>query len=197
MDGFLTPNVADVRNPLVVMLHNGCVSATDGGLTPEGESEKFVVNLLEEEPSMPNAARMLEILAENPVAQARFFIISMRLFLEHVLGVMPFDEQLQANGSRASALRGSWGILRWLLPRHSAVARSDRRTSEARLPPAYRVAPHLPSLASPCLAGRNRRSQAFVADVAGEDRTGGGKHHVVLRGHGSLTFRTSSFCCGH
>ena len=49
---------------------------------------------------MPSAGRMLEILAENPVAQAKFFILSMRLFMEHVLGVMPFDEQLRANGSR-------------------------------------------------------------------------------------------------
>lgn len=53
---------------------------------------------------MPSAGRMLEILAENPVAQAKFFIISMRLFLEHVLGIMPFDEQLRANGTRASVV---------------------------------------------------------------------------------------------
>ena len=53
---------------------------------------------------MPSARRMLEILAENPVAQAKFFIISMRLFLEHVLGIMPFDEQLRANGTRASVV---------------------------------------------------------------------------------------------
>ena len=104
MDGFLTPNVADTRNPLVVVLHNGCVAADAGGLTPEGKSEKFTVNLLSEEPDMPSAGRMLEILAENPVAQAKFFILSMRLFLEHVLGVMPFDAQLRANGTRAGVI---------------------------------------------------------------------------------------------
>lgn len=64
VDGFLTPNVADARNPLVVVLHNGCVAASAGGLTPEGKSEKFTVNLLSEEPDMPSAGRMLEILAE-------------------------------------------------------------------------------------------------------------------------------------
>ena len=85
----------------MVVLHNGCVAARDGGLTPEGKSEKYTVNLLSEEPDMPSAARMLEILAENPAAQAKFFIISMRLFLEHVLGIMPFDGQLRANGTRA------------------------------------------------------------------------------------------------
>lgn len=96
--------MADVRNPLVITLHNGCVTAANGGLTPDGASEKFVLNLLDEEPAMPSASRMLEILAENPVAQAKFFIISMRLFLEHVLGIMPFDEQLRANGTRASVV---------------------------------------------------------------------------------------------
>ena len=59
---------------------------------------------VEEEPIIPSASRMVEILAENPVAQAKFFIISMRLFLEHVLGVMPFDEQLRDNGSRAGVI---------------------------------------------------------------------------------------------
>ena len=104
MDGFLTPDVADTRNPLVVMLHSGCIASESGGLTPDGNRERYVVNLLEEEPAMPSAQRMLEILAENPVAQAKFFIISMRLFLEHILGVMPFDEQLRANGSRAGVV---------------------------------------------------------------------------------------------
>ena len=84
--GFLTPNVADTRNPLVVVLHQGCVRQPEGGFTKEGRTEKFELSLLDEAPSMPSAARMLEMLAENPVAQSRFFILSMRLFLEHVWG---------------------------------------------------------------------------------------------------------------
>ena len=104
VDGFLTPNVADTRNPLAVVLHYGCVAATAGGLTADGKSEKFTVNLLSEDPEMPSAGRMLEILAENPVAQAKFFILSMRIFLEHVLGIMPFDAQLRANGTRAGVI---------------------------------------------------------------------------------------------
>ena len=98
--GFLTPNVADTRNPLVVVLHAGCVAHPDGGFTKEGETEKFQVSLLDENPSMPTASRMLEMLAENPVAQARFFILSMRLFLQHVLGIAAFDPQLRANGTK-------------------------------------------------------------------------------------------------
>ena len=39
--GFLTPNVADTRNPLVVVLHAGCVAHPDGGFTKEGETESF------------------------------------------------------------------------------------------------------------------------------------------------------------
>ena len=71
------------------MLQQGCVRHPLGGFTKEGNNEKFVLSLLDEAPTMPTASRMLEILAENPVAQARFFVLSMRLFLEHVLGVKP------------------------------------------------------------------------------------------------------------
>ena len=49
IDGFLTPNVADVRNPLMVVLHGGCVKHPRGGLTAEGDSEKYVVSLLDED----------------------------------------------------------------------------------------------------------------------------------------------------
>ncbi|CAE7212339.1 unnamed protein product [Symbiodinium sp. CCMP2592] len=113
IDGFLTPNVADVRNPLMVTLHAGCVSHPDGGLDADGLSEKFTVCLLEEEPKMPSTKKMLEGVASNPVAQAQFFIVSMQLFLEHVLGIMPFDEQLRAlavdvRGPMARARLAAW-----------------------------------------------------------------------------------------
>ena len=87
MQGFLTPNVADTRNPLLVILHNGNVPAAAGGLTPDGTSEKYTVNLLDEEPTMPSASRMLEILAENPVAQAHHqhaFVLGTRSWREAV-----------------------------------------------------------------------------------------------------------------
>ena len=77
--GFLTPNMSDVRSPLMVALHGA------------GGEERFTVDLLAEEPTMPNAREMLHVVAQNPVAQARFFIISMRPFCEHVLGTGPFD----------------------------------------------------------------------------------------------------------
>ena len=84
--GFLTPNMADVRSPLVVVLHDG------------GFEKRYTVNLLDERPEVPSIREMLRIIAEDPVAQARYFIFSMRLFCEHVLGTGPFDEFLRHNG---------------------------------------------------------------------------------------------------
>ena len=81
-----------------------------------GGDEKYSVDLLEEEPDVPSAREMLHIIAKDPVAQARFFIISMRLFCEHVLGTGPIDALFRHNGTMdgpafpdgfaASGLRG-------------------------------------------------------------------------------------------
>ena len=70
---------------------------------------------------MPSARTMLHIVAKDPVAQARFFILSMRLFCEHVLGTGPFDDLLRHNGQTdgpcfpdglaASGLGGAWGMV--------------------------------------------------------------------------------------
>ena len=111
--GFLTPNMADVRSPLVLVLHGA------------GGEERHVVDLFAEEPEMPNAREMLNIIAADPVAQARFFILSMRLFCEHVLGTGPFDASLRHHGKAginaenpifpdgfaASGLGGAFGFL--------------------------------------------------------------------------------------
>ncbi len=79
------------------------------------------MDLSEEEPEMPSARTMLHIVAKDPVAQARFFILSMRLFCEHVLGTGPFDDLLRHNGQTdgpcfpdglaASGLGGAWGMV--------------------------------------------------------------------------------------
>ena len=49
--GFLTPNMADVRSPLVVVLPGG------------GTDERYEINLLEDCPKMPSAREMLQIVA--------------------------------------------------------------------------------------------------------------------------------------
>ena len=107
--GFLTPNLADVRSPLVVKLHGG------------GIEEQYDINLLDEDPIMPSAREMLKIIADDPVAQARFFIVAMRLFCEHVLGLGPFDDRLRhcgwlegqpfPDGFAASCLGGAFGMI--------------------------------------------------------------------------------------
>ena len=86
-----------------------------------GGAETYVVDLLAEEPEMPSAREMLRLIARDPVAQARFFILSMRLFLQHVLGTGRFDDHLRHNGRfegplfpdgfAASGLGGAYGML--------------------------------------------------------------------------------------
>ena len=68
---FVTPNLADVRHPLMVKLHLG----PSGDLPPGHENDdplpsEFAIDLLAEEPTMPLAQQMLAIVAANPVAQA-------------------------------------------------------------------------------------------------------------------------------
>ena len=87
--GFLTPNVADTRRPLMVVLHAGVLNGTTGGLNDDGTIEKYNVDLMDKAPSMPSATEMVKLVARNPVAQARFFILCMRLFCEHILGTGP------------------------------------------------------------------------------------------------------------
>lgn len=93
--GFLTPNVADTRH---LLLHAEALNHTAGGFADDGRIEKYSVDLLDECPNMPAAEEMLRIIARDPVAQARFFIICMQLFCEHILGTGPFDTCLRHNG---------------------------------------------------------------------------------------------------
>ena len=108
--GFLTPNLADTRSPLLVHLHDGA-----------GGEDVIEVDLLAEEPMTPSQREMLQLVAKDPVVQARFFTLSMRLFCELVLGTGPFDALLRHNGAldnavfpdgyAASGLGGAYGML--------------------------------------------------------------------------------------
>ena len=73
-------------------MHAGALNHTAGGFADDGKLERYSVDLLDECPEM------LRSIACNPVAQARFFILSMRLFCEHVLGLGPFDNRFRHNG---------------------------------------------------------------------------------------------------
>ena len=99
ISAFLTPNIADTRNPLVVLLHADVLNNTDGGLDVSGDMERYTISLLDEAPVMPHQEEMLKVIANDPVAQAEFFLLSLRLFCEHVLGIGPMDEYLRHNAS--------------------------------------------------------------------------------------------------
>ena len=78
---FCTPNLADGRASLLLQLHCG----PDSG----DMVESFVINLdwESEQPQLPSASAMRRILASDPVSQAKFFDLMMKLFLEEVVGV--------------------------------------------------------------------------------------------------------------
>ena len=73
---FTTPNMADPMNIVMRLMYEG--------------AELGSWRLLEEEaPEMPSIDEMCRRVARDPVSQAQFFEMMMRLFLEHVLGVLP------------------------------------------------------------------------------------------------------------
>ena len=126
--GFLTLNVADLRSPIMLLLHGA------GGV------EEHTVDLLAEAPEMPSARKMLQIIAQDPVAQARYFILSMQLFCEHVLGTGPWDANLRHNGKlngaawpdgfAASCLGGAFGMLAAL---HGPIEEQARLSTHAHI----------------------------------------------------------------
>ena len=87
---------------------------------------------------MPAAREMLRIIAEDPVAQARYFIFCMRLFCEQVLGTGPIDEFLRHNGRLESpefpdgfAASGQGGALGMLAAMHGPIEEQARHRSAA------------------------------------------------------------------
>ena len=99
LGAFLTANVADARNPLFVKFHGGS-NGVHAGVDPNGLEEQITISLLDDCPCMPRLDQVLRFIAGNPVAQARYFILATRLFLEHIMGAGPFDQLLRHNGSK-------------------------------------------------------------------------------------------------
>ena len=79
---FVTPNLADVRSPLLLQLH---LQSLDGTI----EDCTVALNWQSEVPDMPTAAAMRAIVALDPVSQARFFAFMMDVFFEEILGILP------------------------------------------------------------------------------------------------------------
>ena len=73
---------------------------TSGGVDDDGKMQRFAIDLLDKCPRMPKYEEMLRIVARDPVALARFFILAERLFCEHILGTGPWDGQLRHHGRK-------------------------------------------------------------------------------------------------
>ena len=90
---FVTPNLADVRAPLMLQLH----LQTNG--IAEVEAQSICLDWDDEIPGLPTAATMRRIIARDPVSQARFFHLMMKIFFEELLGIEPtFQKERYAVG---------------------------------------------------------------------------------------------------
>ena len=93
---FTTMNVADTKHPIMKLLY-------DGG-------EVCAWRLLEDEcPSMGSAADMMRRVSSDPVSQAIFTDLMMRLFLKHMLGVRLDGEQIFGDGVASTGASGLFG----------------------------------------------------------------------------------------
>ncbi|CAE7160870.1 unnamed protein product [Symbiodinium necroappetens] len=72
---FVTMNFADTRSRLVYQLHGG------------GLEENIEVELWKDDPAMPSLRDMHRLVACDPRAQAKFFLLMMELHVRHVLGL--------------------------------------------------------------------------------------------------------------
>ena len=79
---FVTPNLADIRSPLLLQLH---LQSTVGTVDECEVALDWDVDV----PSMPTAAAMRRIVAMDPVSQARCFALMMDIFFEEILGILP------------------------------------------------------------------------------------------------------------
>ena len=93
---FTTPNFADVCSPLLNLMYRG---------EPVGSWRV----LEEHAPAMPSTEEMLRRVARDPVSQALFFDLMVKLFLEHVLGVDM--QQRHADGVASSGGLGLFGCV--------------------------------------------------------------------------------------
>jgi len=93
---FTTMNVADTKHPVMKLLY-------DGG-------EICTWRLLEQEcPAMGSAEDMLRRVSRDPVSQAIFTDLMMRLFLKHMLGVRVDGDAVFGDGVAGTGMTGLFG----------------------------------------------------------------------------------------
>ena len=93
---FTTTNFADVCSPVLNLMY-------------EGKSIGAWRILEEQSPAMPSMQEMLRRVARDPVSQALFFDLMVKLFLQHVLGV-DLDRE-HADGVASSGAPGLFGCV--------------------------------------------------------------------------------------
>ena len=107
---FVTPNLADSRASLLLQLH--------------GRQYQLSVNLDDEMPALKTANEMRQILASDPVAQAKFFNLMMQLFFTIILGIseplqreyLPaFGTQHHEDGFAATTFGGCFGDVGYVM----------------------------------------------------------------------------------
>ena len=77
---FTTPNFADTHSPLIVQLHDGPPQNSHLDIeSPCNASQLAASPIMQVEPRMPSFERMHQIVAEDPRAQAKFFILMTEL----------------------------------------------------------------------------------------------------------------------
>ena len=82
---FVTPNLADVRLPILLQLH-----LQTSGLNIVGRLKKNGIYSIVYRPwQPPTAAAMCRIIAKDPVSQARFFSSIMETCFREVVGMVP------------------------------------------------------------------------------------------------------------
>ena len=104
---FVTPNFADTYNPIVKLLHDGpgddshlaagrpAGPAASGASQParlaEGQEQQPIRGFLADlEPRMPSLRGMREIVARDPRAQAKFFLLMSELHYRYIIGIERF-----------------------------------------------------------------------------------------------------------
>jgi hypothetical protein len=82
---FATPNFADTYNPLVKLLHDG--PGEDSHLLAGTTSQRAHGFMASAEPRMPSLRGMHEIVAADPRAQAKFFLLMSELHYRFIIGI--------------------------------------------------------------------------------------------------------------
>ena len=90
---FVTPNFADTYSLLVLQLHEGPGKRShfgaQGGAVARagGASQPAGPDLRSPAPTMPSLERMHQIVAADPRAQAKFFLLLTELYYRHIIGL--------------------------------------------------------------------------------------------------------------